>query len=275
MKKVIVCLLIISGLTVKPVEAQSGLSVFDLLQYVQRANIHKERLKQILIEHEIDDEQLINMVETLETAQNQFELALNAAKNLQDLAVYVENGDLRKIYNATDKLLTRVREKTEDEDGSVEALQREVQETLGVVTEVIPYRPTFRGPAEERQKSEYLEYLITQMELALEQHAIDVQKALSDERSTAAEEQAKKLEDLKGDENSVLATTQLGVQQDNLQLIQNEELIKLMLEEREREIAEEAEWAEKVNNALLQRQADREARAAAVEVPAFNIDLNR
>ena len=198
------------------------------------------------------DQQLQTMIQSVLVADEQLRQLIVAARQLDDLTGYIEERDLRALYDSTQLIfgkLSQISPSNPNFSGSVAQVMNERYP----MPEVLPPYEVLRGSQTllsgmnanyEALQGEtvYLGNSITNMSAAGE---------LTQNRLQQIERYRQELIGLGALETPALATSQLATKQQNLIMLQNEEMIARLDREEQRKIEEQAE--------LLQFQYQREA----------------
>ncbi|OGT74774.1 MAG: hypothetical protein A3H44_09745 [Gammaproteobacteria bacterium RIFCSPLOWO2_02_FULL_57_10] len=237
----------------------SAMTVFDLANFRQNLSHYIDILRNVAVEQGIMDDQLRSMIETVSLADQQLQQLLLAARQLDDLSGYVEEGDLRAIYNSTQRIfgrLSRINPNTPDYASTV---NQTIEERYPMPTVLPPYEAMVGSDlALSEMGRDYEALQRNTADLGDRITNMSAAGQLSQDRRDQIEQYRQELESLQDQENPALATSQLTTKQQNLILLQNEEMIARLDMEEQRRLEEAAELLQFQH----QLEADRHERLA-------------
>lgn len=225
-----------------PTQAIAAMAVADVLGFKQNIGHYINELEAYAMQEGLLSDQLRSMIDSVELATSNLEQVLFAARQLEDLSGYVEDRDLRAIYDATMDMYGIVAG-VSPQDPNFEYRVGEIFTERYPSADIPPPYESLRGSSETvARSSESYEALLAERENMLREFAnASAQGELSRQRASQVEDYRRELESLGSKENPALATAQLNAKQGNLVLQQNEEIISRLNDGRAERLEEEAE----------------------------------
>lgn len=220
----------------------SALPVFDAVNYQQNLRHYIERLRSIVVEQGLMDEQLQTMIQSVLVADEQLSQLILAARQLDDLTGYIEERDLRAIYDSTQMIFGRLSQLSPT-DPNYSGTVTQVMNERYPMPEVLPPYEVLRGSeaALGDMNANYLDLQRGRADLGNSMTSMSAAGELTRNRLQQIEQYRQELNSLGQLENPALATSQLAAKQQNLIMLQNEEMIARLDREEQRRLQEEAE----------------------------------
>lgn len=247
-----------AALTASPA---SAISVFDAANFSQNLSHYIDLINTTIVEQGLLDAQLIEMVESVALAQAQLDQIILAARQLDRLDGYVEDNDLKAIYNTTQGIFARLQRLNPANEGYSSTVNNQVASEFNIPDVLPPFEYMTGSDVTINALSGSYDALIrNQQQLGERVRNSSAAGQLSLDRQQQIEQYRLELEQLGDRENPALATSQLDTKQTNLLLLQNEQIIERMdreerrrLEEEAAEIAEQAEFENLRRQILIQK----------------------
>ncbi len=228
----------LSILTIPVVRAQ--LVVYDAVNFNSNLGYYLDSLREVLEQGQVMDEQLENTFDTLSVAQENLQHVLYAAAHLQNLAGYVEDRDLRRMYRATTGVLWRMEQMGMD----VEAIDRAVRDVYGIGVRLPGYDQMYstlrNDAAEERRRQAYAAAEARAARIRNQSVGLAATRHETMRRRNEIDRLTGEMENLGDLENPQLAAQELGLLQQSLVMRQNEQLIEQKELDRAVKLEEEA-----------------------------------
>ncbi|MDP2129193.1 MAG: hypothetical protein Q8K97_17665 [Pseudohongiella sp.] len=220
----------------------SAFTVFDAANYQQNLWHYIEMLRNVAVEHGLMDEQLQTMIQSVLVADEQLRQLILAARQLDNLTGYIEERDLRAIYDSTQLIFGRLRQ-ISPRDPNYSGTVAQVMNERYPMPEVLPPYEVLRGSDAvlSGMNASYQDLQRGRAELGNSITSMSAAGELTQHRLQQIEQYRQELNSLGDLENPALATSQLATKQQNLIMLQNEEMIARMDREEQRKMQEEAE----------------------------------
>lgn len=206
--------------------AGAQLPVYDAVNFNNNIAYYLDSLREVLEQGEVMDEQLENTFDTLSVAQENLQHVLYAAAHLQNLAGYVEDRDLYRMYRATTGILWRMERMGMD----VEGIDQQVRDVYGIGVRLPGYDQMYTAlrndRAEERRRQAYANAAARERRVQNRSVGLTAARQETIRRRGEIDRLADETENLGDLENPQLAAQELQLLQNNVIMRQNEQLIE-------------------------------------------------